>query len=182
MTRKLILAAALVIGASCLPVSAQGGYAGASYMSSSAEFKTSFQNFDTSSDGWKIYGGFEFDKNFGVEITYYDLGDFSDTQGASTLDAQIWVYDLSLRGRIPLGERFAFTGKLGYSSVIVESEAANNLISVSLDGSDWELFYALGIDLRVGKALGFRAEWESWNVENSLDAVSAGVYFRFGAR
>ena len=63
MIRKLILVTALVVGVSWLPASAQGGYAGASYMSSSAEFKTSFQDFDTSSDGWKIYGGLEFLSN-----------------------------------------------------------------------------------------------------------------------
>ena len=73
MTRRMLPVVAIVIGALSLPAWAGNGYVGASYMDSSAEFRIAAESFDISDSGWKIFGGYDFIKYFGVEGTYYDL-------------------------------------------------------------------------------------------------------------
>lgn len=178
--KKAWTVALLVLCAVGLPASAAGGYLGASYLSSSAEFDTSLEDFDSDSDSWKIFAGYDLHRNWGVELTYYDFGDFNDTANNSTLDANIGIWDLSVRGILPLGERFELFGRLGTSNVRVEATVANNLSSVSVDADAWELMYGVGAGLKLGKRFGLRAEWEAWDTEDSLEAWSIGAVFRFG--
>jgi hypothetical protein len=116
-------------------------------------------------------------KYFGVELTYYDLGSFDVTEGDSPINADITVFDFSGRGILPLGEKFALFAKLGYSTVDVDITTEGGS-----SARDWELLYGIGASVDLGKSFGIRAEWESWNVETSLDTWSLGAYFRFGGR
>jgi OOP family OmpA-OmpF porin len=177
MMKRMIAVAVVAICGLCLPAWAGDGYVGASYMSSSADFATVLESHSADSDGWKIFGGYNFMKYFGVELTYYDLGSFDVTEGDNPIKADITVFDFSGRGILPLGERFALFAKLGYSTVDVDftSEGGSS-------ARDWELLYGIGASVSLSKSFGIRAEWESWNVETSLDAWSLGVYFRFGGR
>lgn len=51
-----------------------------------------------------------------------------------------------------------------------------------MDADDWELLYGVGVGLKLGERFGIRAEWESWDVETSLDAYSLGAFVRFGPK
>jgi len=51
-----------------------------------------------------------------------------------------------------------------------------------VDADDWELLYGVGVGLKLGERFGIRAEWESWDVETSLDAYSLGAFVRFGPK
>lgn len=164
----------------CSFATAGEGYVGASYMNSTAEFETLSGTIDPSSSGWKIFGGYNLIKYFGVELTYYDLGSYSESSDEFSLDSDIEVFDLAARGILPLGERFALFARLGYSSVQVDVREQGLLGSVSADGTDWRLLYGIGVGLKLGKRFGIRAEWESWDVETSLDAWSVGAVIRFG--
>ena len=161
MERRMLSVLAVVLCGLWLPALAGDGYVGASYMNSEFEF---VQGSDASSSGWKIFGGYNFIKYFGVELTYYDLGSFDE----GLFEADVKVFDLAPRGILPLGERFELFAKLGYSNVDVEGIA------------DWELMYGAGAGLKLGKKFGIRIEYEAWDVETSLSAWSIGGYFRFG--
>ena len=54
MMRKLVTFAVVSIFALSLPAWAAGGYVGASYINTDADFKTQIEDYSTSSDGWKI--------------------------------------------------------------------------------------------------------------------------------
>jgi OOP family OmpA-OmpF porin len=175
--KRILTVAVVAICGLCLPAWAGDGYVGASYMSSSADFQIGLENDSADSDGWKIFGGYNLMKYFGVELTYYDLGSFDPTEGDDPINADITVFDFAARGILPLGERFALFARLGYSTVDVDFGSG--------DGSsarDWEVLYGIGASVDLGKSFGIRAEWESWNVETSLDAWSLGAYFRFGGK
>jgi hypothetical protein len=185
MMRKILVVVAVTLCGVCLPAWAaegQEGYIGASYMNTGADFETAVETFDTDSGGWKIFGGYNFIKYFGIEATYYDLGSFDETQNNTTLSADIKVYDLSGRGILPLGKRFEVFARLGYSNVSVEATTSTPLATTTVDADDWELLYGIGLGLKLGERFGIRAEWESWDVETSLDSWSLGGYFRFGKK
>jgi len=172
------LAAVIVCGL-WAPASAQEGYAGASFLSTSTEIDTSVASFNPGSDSWKVFVGYNVNKFFGFEATYYDMGDLEDTSGNATLEASIEVFDVSFRGILPLGEVLQLTAKLGYSSVDVESTSTGTLLTVTADGSTWEILYGVGAEVKMGKRVGIRADWDKWDVEGSLDAWSIGAYIRF---
>lgn len=182
MKMKLLALAAVLVCAMSLPAFAQGGYLGASYLSSSLEFNTGSGTFDPTSDSYKIFGGFDVNKFFGLELTYYDMGDFDDASAGTTFHANIDVWDVAARGIIPLGKHFELFGRLGYSYVSIETSTTTSLVNVTTDGSDWRLLYGAGVAVKLGDRFGLRAEYEVWDVDESLDAWSAGVYFRFGKK
>ena len=180
--RKVSIVLALRFCAVCLPASAGEGYLGASYLNTSAEFRATQETFDSSSSGWKIFGGYNLMKFFGVEVTYYDLGSFDESSDLESIDASIKVFDLAGRGILPLGERFELFARLGYSSVDVEYQQTTGVVTVNADGRNWELLYGLGATLKLGKKIGIRAEYEAWDVETSLNTWSLGLLFRMGGQ
>jgi OOP family OmpA-OmpF porin len=183
MHRKVLLTvAAVAICGLCLPAWGGEGYLGASYLNTSAEFQTSLETYDTSSSGWKIFGGYNMMKYFGVEVTYYDLGSFDASTDIESIDAGIKVFDLCGRGILPLGKRFELFARLGYSSVDVDFQKTTGFVTTDASARDWELLYGAGATLKIGKTIGIRAEYEAWDVETSLDTWSLGLVFGFGGR
>lgn len=180
MTRKSFVVFVCMLSGLCLPASAGEGYVGASYLDSNAEFRTVSQNYDISSSGWKLFGGFNFIKYFGAELTYYDVGSFDDQQGANSIDSDIEVFDLAGRGILPLGQRVELFARLGYSRVSVDTTSTTGPLTASTSAEDWELLYGVGVGLKLGRRFGIRVEYEAWDVEDSLDTLSIGAFFRFG--
>ena len=182
MIRKAFVVAVLVCSSVFVPALAQEGYVGASYLSSSAEFDTFIASFNPDGDGWKIFAGYNINKYFGIEGTYYDLGGLEDTEGLDTFSADIDAFDVSFRGILPLGKVFQLTAKIGYASVSIDSAASSPLLTVTAEGSEWEVLYGVGAEVKLGKSFGVRADWEFFDVEGELDAWSVGGFFRFGKK
>ncbi len=95
--------------------SARGWYVGAtagqSKVSGSREISktTTVSNDDDHAVG--ILGGYQFNKYFGLEAGYLDMGNlgFESANGNVSVDA--WHF--SAVGTLPLGPRFSLVGKLG---------------------------------------------------------------------
>jgi OOP family OmpA-OmpF porin len=180
MMARRVLMATILACLVCLPAAAQESYIGASYLDTSGEFDTSSGTFDDDDSGWKIFAGYFISPNVAAEITYYDLGKFEDTQGLTAFSANVNAYDLAFRGVLPLGERFELFAKIGYSLVEVDSTLAGPVVSTSVEASDWEFIYGAGVGVKLGPKFGLRAEYEGWDTEGELDALSVGAYFRLG--
>jgi OOP family OmpA-OmpF porin len=73
---------------------------------------------DGKDTGFKIFGGYEFNQYFGVEIAYVDLGkaSYSGRYGAATVTGgkvDLWGLNFSAVGILPLNPSFSLFGKLG---------------------------------------------------------------------
>jgi OOP family OmpA-OmpF porin len=77
---------------------------------------------------YKIYGGYQFTKNWGVEVGYNDLGNgynvnfnFAGLPGSGSVKIDNWY--VAGTGTLPLGDRFSVFAKLGavanHSDVLV---------------------------------------------------------------
>lgn len=162
-----------------VPAAQAGGYLGASFISTDAEFDDAVDSiaFDSDDDGWKIFLGFPISRHFDIEASYRELGTFSDVVGTSTLDAEIEALQASLRLHIPLGKRLEIFGTAGYADIEVDGGITGGSSDTFFDG-DWELVYGVGAGLNFG-AFGIRAEWEKYDVDDSLNSFSAGAYINF---
>jgi len=170
MIRKALLAAIFCCAALGAAPAFADVYVGASILSTSADFSTAVEDFSLDNEGWKVFGGMNFVKFVGIELSYRDLGTFED----SGINADLLIYDASIRGIIPLKWLELF-GKVGYANIDVNGEAGG----VSLDDRDWNLFYGAGVGFNFGKHFGVRAEWETYDTDDSLDTFSAGALFKF---
>ncbi|WP_415905643.1 porin family protein [Neptuniibacter sp. QD48_55] len=131
---------------------------------------------DDSDTSWKIFGGYNFNKNFAVEFAYQDLGENS----ADVLNVPVKIegdaYSVALLGKLPVGEKAEFFAKLGYAHIDADADI-NNLASVSEDDSD--VLYGLGANYSVTEKVDLRLEWERMDFEDEVDTVSLGVIYNF---
>jgi OOP family OmpA-OmpF porin len=178
----LLFATAVVLPGVSPPAGAQEAQLGASYLSSRGEFDASVESFDPDDSGWKRFGGFNFNKHRGMELAFYDLGNLEVSGTSGTSSADVSVCDLAFRGILPVDERFEIAAKLGFANVSVDSSLTGPIGTTPTEASDWGFAYGLGLAFKLGNSFGLRAEWEAWDVADSLEAYSLGAYWRFGQR
>ena len=191
MLRTTIAASALALGASFFPtqVLAQA-FVGGSIGHSDIEEEIAAGVIDSgpvdSKDtGWKVFGGYMFNRNLGLEVAYVDLGRTTYSgiyEGAPVTGGKIDVggFNVGFIGSIPLSERFSLFGKIGLFIWEVEaSDTTGGLpASARADGSD--ISFGVGLSYDFTRQLGLRAEWEMFQVEY-VDAslLSIGLVWRF---
>lgn len=110
-------------------------------------------------DSWKLYGGYQFNPTWGVELGYTDLGQY---RGA---DVESWT--LAGTGTMPLNERWSLLGKLG---------AASNRPQFAGAGDRTALLVGVGIGYGLSKNIGLRLEYEDFGKlsKNGLGSDTKG--------
>jgi OOP family OmpA-OmpF porin len=145
-----------------------GGSVGQSTADCNATARTSCDDEDTA---WKIFGGYQFNRNFAAELGYSELGEVSSSGPFSTkVDSKLW--DLVGVGSIPLGNNFSLYGKLGAYRADAELSSS---VGVSGDKSTTDLTYGLGARYDFTRNFGVRAEWQRYQgIEVPSTAVTSG--------
>jgi OOP family OmpA-OmpF porin len=132
----------------------------------------------------KFFGGYQFSRNFGLELAFVDLGEagYSGTfQGLPVTGGTVKTSGLnfSVVGTWPLNASFDFFGKVGAFSW--ESKASDVTAGVPFsekeDGTD--LSFGLGVTYNMTKNFGIRAEWERFKAVDNISLLSVGVAYKF---
>jgi OOP family OmpA-OmpF porin len=160
-----------------------GGSVGEASGDCNATAQTSCDDKDTA---WKIFGGYQLNRNFAVELGYSDLGEVSSSGPFGTkVESTLW--DLVAVGSLPLGNNFSLYGKLG--AYRAEAELSSN-VGVSGDKKTTDLTYGLGARYDFTRNLAVRAEWQRYQgieVPNTVltsgdsdaDVLNIGVLWKF---
>ena len=140
---------------------------------------------DEHDTAWKLFGGYQFHRNFAVEGGYYDLGsyDFGFAAPGGAGSARYQGFNLDLVGTLPLSDRFSVIGRVG---------AAYTRARTSFGGREdtersWGPKVGLGLEYAFTPQLAVRGEWERYRVRDAfrgrgdVDVASIGVVYRFGA-
>lgn len=174
MKTKLILSAVLLVtGMASFSSHAQvraGGAAGGSLGSS----RVNSGDFDGDDLGWKAFIG-GYGEVIGLEVGYVDFGNLGGGDGP---EASAWTPALLVG--IPLGVVQIY-GKVGQAFYEVDRYSFGPFGSrPEVDGD--ETFYGVGVRAGPAAGLGFRVEYERFELErNDVDLISAGLELRFGA-
>lgn len=107
---------------------------------------------DTREDSWKLFGGYQFNRTWGLELGYTDLGRY---RGA---DIETW--SLAGTGTQPLGERWSVFGKLG---------AAANRPHFSGSSRRTDLLVGVGVGYTFTKNIGLNLEYEDYGKLSKSD-------------
>lgn len=206
---KLGLVALVVIASPFAVADDSGWYGGASIGQSNATIDdakitsgllgrgystTSITN-DDRDTGYKIYGGYQFNKNFALEGGYFDLGKFGFTAitvPAGTLNGNIKLRGLNLDaiGILPITEKFSAFGRVGlnYAEATDSFTGIVPLIDSNPSKRDTNYKFGLGLQYAFSESLAMRAEVERYRIDDAvgnkgdIDLVSVGLLYRFGGK
>lgn len=183
-----LLATTLLASAPAIAAEDGGFYVGAGAGSfgvdvSDVEEGIAFNDDDTS---FKLFGGYNFNKYFGVELEYLDGGTASESydlgEGA-TLDIDIDTsgFNASIVGMIPIGERFNLFAKLGMIFWDVDYSADFDGVIFDESDSGEDLSWGLGAGFDFTERFGARIEYQEFDVHDadSVDLISASVTWSF---
>jgi OmpA-OmpF porin, OOP family len=150
------------------------------------------------STGYKLFGGYQFTPNIGVEAGYFDLGHVgysATTTPAGTLtgDMRVKGLNLDLVGTMPLFGKLSGLARVGVTSVRSSDSFATTgavrLPYASATPSQRSVGMKAGVGLMydITDALAVRAEAERYGLKDAvgnhghMDLFSVGLIYRFGA-
>jgi len=166
-----VLAAAAAAPALCVAQQPQdrGWYVGAS--AGISDFKRTCDSLlvgcDSNDFAWKLFGGYQLNRNVSFEGGYADLG---EARGDGTIgglpasfDRSVTAWDLAGVLWAPLGERFSLFGKLGVmrSRTKLRGTLAGGPADASENNTTAYTFGA-GVQYKVGAQAALRAEWQKY--------------------
>lgn len=147
MKTKTALAVAALALSSSLAFAQQGWQQG--YIGLSAGRSDTNVSGDNKDNAFKAYVGYDFNKTWGIEGGYADLGSPQYTAGRG--DETAWF--LAGKGTLPINNQFGLFAKLG---------ATRNKLSLNGDNSRTDLLAGVGAEYSFNKRVGLRLEYEDF--------------------
>jgi OOP family OmpA-OmpF porin len=146
-------------------------------------------------NGYKVFGGYQFNRNFALEGSYFDLGKFGFS--ATTTPPGTLNGDISLRGfgldavlSAPLTSKLRVFAKLGanYAEARDNFNSTGAVTVLDPNPSKTELNPKIGIGVQytLTEALSVRAELERYRVNDAVgghgdvDHLSIGLVYSWG--
>lgn len=160
----------------------QEGYVGLSGGQSKYDLRSGTGGFafDDSDTAWKVYSGGYFNRNFGVELGYLNMGK-AERIGGSTKAQGL---NLSLVGRAPLSEQFDVFGKLGTTYGRTRTSGNSGLGVATGKDDGFGLSYGAGVRWAFNPQWAAVLEWERHRLHfadgnSDVDMTTVGVQYRF---
>lgn len=213
---SLVLFAFSVATANSVLAADQGAYVGlglgqAKHTPNSSDFDPtplSYASRDTKVTAYKLFAGYQFNKYFGVEGAYTNLGKSQGTlngriNGSAVslhYDYEAYAVSLAAVGSLPIGGTgLSLIGKLGgtmnYANQLAKAEPSLSLVAPAYNGYPKEhtnkpdLFFGAGLKYAFSDAVGLRLEYENFGEfggtgytdtrRNKIDLLSVGVEYKF---
>lgn len=143
----------------------------------SAGLTTTSMSKDESDTAYKLFGGYQFNRNFAIEAGYFDLGAFgytANTAPAGTLNGRIKIQGLNLDlvGTLPVSERLSIIGRIGAQGARSRDtfSASGAVGVVDANPRKTEVNYKLGLGLQYEFSDSFfvRAEAERYRINDAV--------------
>lgn len=113
--------------------------------------------------GFRILGGYNFNRNLAAEVGYAQLLDKNGVEATAM--------ELVAIGSFPLASQFSAFGKVGFANVEVEAGGVSD--------DKTELTFGLGVQYDVSRNLGLRAQWQRYDTDEEVDVMSIGFVWKF---
>lgn len=146
---------------------------------------------DAKDTAWRIFGGYQINRHFAVEVGYHDLGKVSATfttpiAGDVSIKSNAWEF-LAV-GKLPVANQFSLYGKAGLFRG--EAKASANVVGLgsgSLKETNIDLTYGFGAQYDFSRQVSIRGEWQRYTNlgdnatigEADIDVLGVGVLVRF---
>jgi OOP family OmpA-OmpF porin len=188
---KKTLLASLLIAAAAIPFSAQAqqGYIGIAAGQANNSIDGSGQTItsrDEKKTAYKIYGGYDFSKNWGVEVGYADLGNPRITYligGVSVnVTGKVSSIYVAGTGTLPINDMFSLRGKLGLAMNHVSATASAGGVTAVGSGNKSSPLIGIGATYNINKNVAVTADFEDFGKTASdarANMWSVGLRYNF---
>ena len=160
-------------------------------------FRVNSNTGDEHDTGYKIFGGYQINRNFAVEGGYFDLGRLRYTfntvpSGSFNGDSRVRGLNLDLVGILPVWDRFSVFGRVGANYARTRSSFSGTsniaLNNFSTRNNETNIKGGLGLQYAITPALSVRGELERYRISDPIrnrghiDMASIGLVYRFGGK
>ncbi len=171
----------LTLAVDSAPRAEEGFYVGGAFGKGYIDESIDGIRIDTDASSYRIYGGYGFTRNFGVEVAYLDLGTFRETIDvggvAVPVSASADGFSLAAVGTLPLSERFSAMGRLGYYFHDGESSVAG---ITERDSSEESPFIGIGLAFELTEVLDLNVGVDYINTKDADPTIATlGLTLRF---
>jgi OOP family OmpA-OmpF porin len=160
-------------------------------------FTTNALTNDDRSIGYKLYGGYQFNRYFALEGGYFNLGKFGYTayttpQGSLTGEIKLQGVNLDVVGLWPITDKFSLFGRVGVNYAKAQDQFVGTgavlVTNPSPSARDTNYKFGVGVQYALTESLDVRAEVERYRINDAvgnkgdIDLISAGLVYRFGQK
>jgi opacity protein-like surface antigen len=166
-----------------------GPYVGAAYGAAFGNREiddTNSSNDERLGHASKVFGGYQITEHFGVQAGYVRMNALNQNTGSGTTFVRQTVTGHSSyvagTGRLPLGDSFALTGKVGVSFNKVTDASPSTPATHALLGSRTSLLIGTGAEYVLNRNVSFSVELESYGKLSGQvkgDTLTLGTRFTF---
>jgi OOP family OmpA-OmpF porin len=144
---------------------------------------------------YKLYGGYQFNRNFALEGGYFDLGrynyGYAATGGAFNGNSRYQGLNLDLVGTLPITNSFSAFARVGATYTRARSSYSSAgtaaIAGTSRNDNEFSGKVGLGLEYAFNPKLSVRGEVERYRVSDPIrnrgyiDVASVGLVYRFGS-
>jgi OOP family OmpA-OmpF porin len=140
---------------------------------------------DGKDTAWKIFGGYMFNRHFGVEAAYVNLGEVSYSGAFGVLPVtggkvELTAFNVSALGALPINEQVSLFGKIGLFGWEAEASDTTGGVPFSAKDDGTDLSFGVGIMFNFTPSFGVRAEYEFFQTDiGDAGLISVGAVWRF---
>lgn len=129
---------------------------------------------DEKDTAFKIFGGYQVNQNFAVEIGYTDLGEATASfAGFGSVSIAASGFEALAVGIAPINQQWSMYGKVGFFRWDVDTTDGTGLVgSASASGTD--LTYGVGINYKLSKNAALRVEYQKYNDIGDFNTTGTG--------
>lgn len=185
--------AAAAVGLGVLLAASQAsaqGYIGASFGSTDADEGNAIPDLLTSGtvdgkdSGFKLFGGYQLNRNFALELAYVDLGKLTYSGqfvGLPVTGGKLETtgFNMSAVGILPLNPSVSLFGKVGLFSWQAKARDTTGGVPFSGKEDDADISFGFGGAYHLNKNFSVLAEWEQFEAIDKISLLSIGVGYRF---
>lgn len=156
---------------------------------------TASSSTDEKDKAFKLFGGYQFNRNVAIEGGYFYLGKNSFNAvtvppGTLAGESKVQGLNLDVVGTLPLTERFSALARIGVQQAWSKSNFSGTGAGAGVVGSskrnDTNVKYGLGMQYEISPAMWVRGEIERYRIKNAVgrrnnvDVASVSLVFPFG--
>lgn len=133
-------------------------------------------NYDDEDTAFSVFGGYQFNRYFGLEAGYADFGKLEPSDNGRALEANS-AY-LTAVGTVPFTDKFSGYAKAGFHRWDLDTAIPG--LTSTRDDSGSDPTYGLGLQYRFNDTVALRTEYSRFEVEDiDLDLAQLQVRFDF---
>ena len=155
------------------PVSAGEFSIGASAAHADVEVSDGATAIGGDANGWRVFGLYMFNDNFGIETGFSSLGEPDDNRIPADMEVETEGYDVYAVGYYPMSEKLGLIGKAGVATWDTETEVGDD-DSTEVRYTSTDLALSFGGQYDVSERIAIRGEYQwfgrpgCWRVDGAV--------------